>query len=265
VKVYISADIEGVTGVTHGDETRSDNTAYQPFRDQMAAEVAAACRGAFSAGAAEVWVKDAHGSGRNLRPGDLPRGTRLIRAWSGSPLTMMQEIQQGFSAAMMVGYHSGAATPGNPLSHTYSGAMAEVKLNGRPVSEFSLNTFSAAQHGVPTVFLSGDAALCGSARELIPTITTVAVMEGIGSSTVSIHPEQAVEEIESGVTRALHGRLDECLPRLPDRFTLEVRCRSHSKAFKLGHYPGARQADPLTVVLEAQDYTDILRFFLFTL
>ncbi|MFO8033582.1 MAG: M55 family metallopeptidase [Candidatus Bipolaricaulota bacterium] len=265
MKVYISVDIEGVTGVSHGDETRKDKADYQPFRDQMAAEVAAACRGAFAAGAGEVWVKDAHGSGRNLRPGDLPRGTRLIREWSGSPLNMMQEIQQGFDAALMVGYHSGASSGGNPLSHTYSGSMVEVKLNGRPVSEFVLNALAAAQHGVPVVFLSGDAALCETAKDLIPAITTVAVMEGIGSSTVSIHPEEAVEEIGAGVTRALRGRVSECLPPIPDEFSLEVRSRSHGKAFELGYYPGARQVDPVTVVLESEDYTDILRFFLFAI
>lgn len=263
MKVYISADIEGVTGVSHGDETHHEKAAYQHFREQMAAEVSAACRGAFAAGAGEIWVKDAHGSGRNLRPGDLPRGTRLVREWSGTPLNMMQEIQQDFAAALMVGYHSGASSPGNPLSHTYSGSMAEVRLNGCPVSEFVLNALAAAQHGVPTVFLSGDADLCASARELIPAITTVAVMEGIGSSTVSIHPEEAVEEIEAGVRRALQGPVDGCLPALPNEFALEVRCRSHTKAFQLGNYPGARQVDPVTVVLESTDYTDILRFFLF--
>ncbi len=231
----------------------------------MAAEVSAACRGAFSAGAREVWVKDAHGSGRNLRPGDLPRGTRLVRAWSGSPLSMMQEIQQGFDAALMVGYHSGASSPGNPLSHTYSGAMAEVRLNGRPVSEFVINALAAAQHGVPTVFLSGDAALCASAGELIPAISTVAVMEGVGSSTVSIHPQEAVEAIEAAVTGALGRRVRDCLPALPNEFRLECRCKSHTKAFQLGHYPGAQQTDPLLVVLESTDYTDILRFLFFAL
>ncbi len=265
MKVYISADIEGVTGVSHGDETHHEKEAYRYFRDQMAAEVAAACRGAFAVGVGEIWVKDAHGSGRNLRPGDLPRGTRLVRDWSGSPLSMMQEIQQGFDAALMVGYHSGASSPGNPLSHTYSGSMAEVRLNGSAVSEFVLNALAATQHGVPTVFLSGDAALCERARELIPAMTTVAVMEGVGSSTVSIHPEEAVERIEAGVTRGLQGRVSECLPALPEEFVLEVRCSSHTKAFQLGHYPGARQVDPVTVVLESGDYTDILRFFLFAL
>ncbi len=265
MKVYISADIEGVTGVCHRDETHKDKADFQHFRDQMAAEVAAACRGALSAGASEVWAKDAHGSGRNLRPGDLPRGTRLIRQWSGSPLSMMQEIQQGFAAALMVGYHSGASSPGNPLSHTYSGDAAEVELNGRKVSEFALNAFAAAMYDVPTVFLSGDAALCETARALIPQITTVEVMEGIGASTVSIHPEEATERIESGVRDAVSGKLGDCLPALPEEFSLRVRCRRHEKAFQLGHYPGARQVDPVTVILESKDYADILRFLLFTL
>ncbi len=263
MRVYISADIEGVTGICHATETNKEKPDFEPFRDQMAAEVAAACRGALAAGARETWVKDAHGSGRNLRPGDLPRGTRLIREWSGSPLSMMQEIQQGFDAALMVGYHSGAGSPGNPLSHTYSGVATAILLNGKPASEFYVNALTAAMFGVPVVFLSGDAALCETAVSLVPGIATVAVMEGVGASTISMHPEEAVERIEAEVKRAIQGRQDDCLLKLDERFTLEVQCRTHVKAFEIGHYPGARQVDPLRVVLEAEDFMDILRFFQF--
>lgn len=176
---------------------------------------------------------------------------------------MMQEIQQGFDAALMVGYHSGAGSPGNPLSHTFSGVTSEVVLNGQPVSEFHVNALTAAMFGVPVVFLSGDAALCKAASELIPEIATVAVMEGVGASTVSIHPEEAVDRIEAEVTKAIEGRGEGCIPHLAERFSLEVRCRSHVKAFELGHYPGARQVDSLRVVLETDDFIDILRFFHF--
>ncbi len=43
MKVYISADIEGVTGTTHWDETQLSKGDYAPFREQMTAEVVAAC------------------------------------------------------------------------------------------------------------------------------------------------------------------------------------------------------------------------------
>ncbi|MBE0697596.1 MAG: M55 family metallopeptidase, partial [Anaerolineaceae bacterium] len=88
MKVYLSADIEGITGTTHWDETELNKPDYAEFREQMTAEVAAACEGALNAGATEIWVKDAHGSARNLIASKLPRETHLLRGWSGHPYMM---------------------------------------------------------------------------------------------------------------------------------------------------------------------------------
>ncbi len=89
MKVYISADIEGITGVTHWAEADRQNPDYSELKEQMTAEVSAACEGALQAGAAEIWVKDAHGSARNLTASKLPRQTFLIRGWSGHPFSMV--------------------------------------------------------------------------------------------------------------------------------------------------------------------------------
>ncbi|GAJ15933.1 unnamed protein product, partial [marine sediment metagenome] len=55
MKIYISADIEGVTGITHWDETEKSKSDYQKFAKQMTDEVKAACEGAIKAGAKEIW------------------------------------------------------------------------------------------------------------------------------------------------------------------------------------------------------------------
>ena len=90
MKVFISCDIEGVAGITHWDEADRTHDDHKYFRAQMTRELSAACRGALAAGAQEIWVKDAHGSGRNLLPDELPKEVRLIRGWSGHPYCMMQ-------------------------------------------------------------------------------------------------------------------------------------------------------------------------------
>jgi D-amino peptidase len=106
MKVFISADIEGVTGITHWDEADRLKPEYSEFREQMTAEVSAACEGALQAGFTEIWVKDAHASARNLIAAKLPRETRLIRGWSGHPFSMVQELDASFDAMLMIGYHS---------------------------------------------------------------------------------------------------------------------------------------------------------------
>ena len=51
MKICISADIEGITGIAHGDETEKSKSDYQKFAKQMTDEVKAACEGAINSGA----------------------------------------------------------------------------------------------------------------------------------------------------------------------------------------------------------------------
>ena len=125
LKVYISADMEGITGVTHWNEVDPEKPNYAQFQKRMTGEVVSACRGALDAGAKKIMVKDAHYTGRNILPEDLPEEVELIRGWSGHPYSMVQELDETFDALMMVGYHSRAGSGGNPLSHTMSSGKIE--------------------------------------------------------------------------------------------------------------------------------------------
>jgi D-amino peptidase len=261
MKVYISADIEGVTGATHWDETDLAKADYAPFREQMTAEVVAACEGALQAGAREIWVKDAHDSARNIVAAKLPHEARLIRGWGMSPLMMVQELDETFQAVLLIGYHSRAGAGSSPLAHTMTGGFTHIRLNDRYASEFLIHAYAAASLGVPVAFVSGDRGLCDEATDLNPRIATVAVKEGIGNSTVNIHPGLAVDRIREGVAQALRGDLAQIA--LPDRFVLELAFRDHTKAYSFSFYPGARQVNPVTVQLEADRYFEVLRALMF--
>jgi D-amino peptidase len=140
-----------------------------------------------------------------------------------------------------------------------------VRINDRDASEFLIHAYAAAWAGVPVAFVSGDAGLCAEAQSLNPHIATVAVKQGVGNMTVSIHPHLAVEQIRDGVRAALEGDLSTCLVPLPDHFAIEIRYRAHTKAYSMSFYPGARLTDSHTVEFEADDYFEVLRFFLFVL
>ena len=141
MKIYISADMEGITGVTHWDEVDHNKpSVYTQFQARMTQEVVAACEGANDAGAKEIWVKDAHYSGRNILSEELPENVKLIRGWSGHPYSMVQELDDSFDALLMVGYHSMAGKGGNPLAHTLSSSKLDsVFINGQQTSEFFLH------------------------------------------------------------------------------------------------------------------------------
>ncbi len=263
MKVYISADIEGICGATNWDETNKEKADYRDLREQMTAEVAAACEGALNAGAGEVWVRDAHWTATNIQPAKLPRQVKMVREWSGHPFSMMQELDESFQAAVMIGYHSRAGSNTSPLAHTMTGNVVTIKINDQFASEFMIAAYTAGLVKVPVVFLSGDAGICQEASRFIPALGTVAVSQGTGRSTVSIHPALAVEQIRIGVEAALKRDLTPCRVAMPDRFQVEMRYRNHASAFRASFFPAVQQKDSHTVTFESSDYFEVLRFFAF--
>jgi len=264
MKIYISADMEGITGVTHWDEVDHNKSSYGQFQKQMSLEVAAACEGALEAGAKEIWVKDAHYSGRNILAEILPKGVKLIRGWSGHPYSMVQELDDSFDALMMVGYHSRAGQGGNPLAHTLSSSKLDsITINDRQTSEFFLHGNIAAKHGVPLVFLSGDVGLCEEVLEVSPGTTTVATMVGVGDSTISIQPQESLEAIKTKVKSALSGELSNCLWNHPKSFVVHIRFNKQQLAYRASHYPGAELFDPKTIAFTTKEYDEVMQLILF--
>lgn len=266
MKVYLSADIEGTCGITAWCETeRSTPYDYSYFKKQMTAEVRAACEGALAGGADELFVRDAHDSARNLDPALLPQQARIMRGWTGDPLSMMSGLDKGdFGAVLFTGYHAWASCPGNPLSHTMNLGNEWVTLNGVRMSEFMMNAYTAGYYGVPVPFLSGDKALCDFARELIPDITTVAVNEGVGGAVVSMHPEAALKAIKEGARKAVKSARN-CQVPLPERFETVVRFAKHAMAYSKSFYPGAYLEDGKNVCFAHEDWYEMLRFYHFVL
>ncbi len=264
MRFFISADIEGVTGINTWSETTKGNPDYSEFRTQMTREVVAACEGALAAGATDIVVKDAHDTGRNLKAQDLPREVRLIKNWSDHPYSMVWGIEEGFDAIGFIGYHSPSGSNDSPLSHTMSPKLvSEMYLNGELCSEFMLHALIARLHDVVPVFLSGDAGICTRVKKFDPEIETVATTQGTGNASLSIHPDLAVERIKAGVEKALKKNMKLFSMSVPDHFILDIRYNKHPAAFRASQYPGAMAMSAFVTRFEADNMLDIMRFIMF--
>lgn len=260
MKIFISADIEGVAGIAAWEEARKTSPDYSHFAEQMTKEVAAACEGANMAGATEILIKDAHGSGRNIDPSKLPENVRIIRGWSGHPYKMVQGIDESFDAVAFVGYHSYGGSNANPLAHTMNSSLIDyVKLNGEYLSEFLMHSYLATYLGVPVAFLSGDNGICQEANKFNKNIITVPVSEGKGAASISIHPNKAIKLIKKGIENALKGDLTKNKVELPKKFSLEIRYNFHGNAYKNSFYPGVKQIAPKSILFETDDYFEVMR------
>ena len=264
-KYFLSADIEGTAGIAHWDETEIGKPLYDRFARQMTREVCAACEGAIAAGAEEILVKDAHDSGRNLDPEQLPACARLFRGWGRDPYSMMGGLDESFDGVLFTGYHSAAGSDLSPLAHTMNLGVARLTINGMAGSELLINSLTAAYLGVPVLFLSGDEGLCRWMNQACPATVTVPVSRGVGNGSISIQPALAARLIREGAERALKLDRAQCMFPLPPGFEVEVTFRQHYMAHRAGFYPGARQISTVKATFRHNDYFQVLTFFSFVL
>lgn len=259
MKIYISADIEGIAGVSDWDQAGKTGFAYEEARVLMTNEVLAACRGAETAGYSEIVIKDAHGSGKNIIPSKLPPDATLIRGWSGHPYSMMQEIDNSYDGAILIGYHGPAGTSVNPLAHSFSGKVSYIKINGEIVSEFTINTMIAHSVKVPVVFVSGDEYVCAEAEKVNKNIATNGSSRGVGNSSICLSPQASCQNIEKGVARVLSGNMNGFVNKLADRFKLEVRYNTPYNAYEASFFPGVKLIDDVAVSFETDDFFEMMR------
>jgi len=259
MKIFISADMEGITTTTVWEETTLSHASYPAHAKQMTEEVLACIEGAKKAGAKEIVVRDAHDSGRNIDPARMSSGVTLLRNWTGHPYSMAEGINHTFDAALFIGYHSGASKSGNPMSHTMSDRLVYIKLNGIIASEFLLYSFACALEGVPTVFLSGDRMLCEDSMGLHPNLIVCPVKDGIGSMTINYSTEDTLVSIREQSERALQQNLSKAVVALPAFFELEVCYKEHTYAEQVSCFPGVTKKSGNILTFQSDDYFEVLR------
>ena len=264
LKVFISADMEGIGGIVTWDvQARSSGREYEKFRKLMTMEVNAAIQGALEAGATEIVVADSHADGQNLDVELLHPRAHLIRSWP-RPLLMMQGVDANADAAVFIGYHASEGAENGVLSHTMSSSrIYEVKLNGVAVPEAGFNAAVAGHFGVPVVFLAGDQTILEEARKLLGPIEGVEVKHALGRySAEALHPTIVQERIREGVRAALL-RLGDFKPyRLTPPIKLQIAFKSPINAEILSMLPGMERADAHTIVFTARDMVEASKFLL---
>jgi D-amino peptidase len=259
MKVFISADIEGVTTTTTWNEASPSDASCAIHANQMTEEVLACINGAKKAGATHILVNDAHGFGTNIDPTKMPSGVTLLRGWSSDLYSMAEGVDKTFDAAMFVGYHSSASRAGNPLSHTSSIRCNYIKINGAIASEFLIYSYACALEGVPTVFLSGDKMLCEDFKDSHPKLVTCAVKDGVGAMTMNYSTEDTIKSIKELSEKALKQDFKNALVKLPSNFDVEFCYKEHKNADRASYFPGVKRESDCVVSFKSESFYEVLR------
>ena len=260
MKILISVDMEGVSGVVTWDHVDSKHKEYERFRKLMTAEANAAIEGALAGGATQIVVNDSHGGMKNILIEELNPAAELISG-SPKPFGMVQGIGPDVDAVFFVGYHAVAGRGAGILAHTWSSRIVqEVRLNGQVVGETGLNAATVGGYGVPVVLVTGDRAVTEEARALLGEIETVAVKDGVTRTAAQcLHPKVAHERIRQAAERALKLKVAPFV--LPSPITVSVAFQNGLRADQAALLPGSRRVDGRTVEWTGDDMPTVYKAF----
>ena len=264
MKIYISADMEGVVGAVSGEQLSPAGFEYQRFREFMTQEANAAIEAAFEAGATEVTVSDSHGNAQNLLIEKLPKNILLIRGFP-RPLVMMQGIDESFDGVIFLGYHSSTTNPNGVRAHTFSSArLADVRLNNVSMSEGSFNAAIAGHFNVPVIMVSGDDAAVKEVTAIVGDIEGAVVKWNYGfHSAKTIMPEAAYTLIREKVKKAI-GRIKDFKPyRLKTPVQLDIRFKNYRPSEVLGYLSIVERTDSHSIRFMGKDMIETSKFMEF--
>ncbi|MFC7049469.1 M55 family metallopeptidase [Emcibacter nanhaiensis] len=255
MRIYISADMEGIAGVTAINHLIPGEFEYDRAREWMTGEVRAACEAALAAGAEEVVVSDSHGNGQSLLVEKLPQEkVTLVRSWP-RPMFMMQGIEDGhFDGAMFIGYHLGSRQYPGAIAHTVAGDVIEIRINGKVMSETMICAETAACYGVPVVMVSGDAGYVAHAQKVLGDVECAAVKESYtGRSVKTLLPAAAEKLVAEKVAAALARINDFHSPDPTGPYEVEFFVSNLLKVDWLEFLPGFERVDSHTVRASAEN------------
>lgn len=264
LRIYISADMEGIAGVVTGDQLGPSGFEYARAREFMTGEVLAAIAAAREAGATEFVVSDSHGNGESLLIDQFPPDVRIIRSWP-RPLMMMEGIDSTFAAAIFIGYHASTNSPAGVRAHTLSSAnLAGVSLNGVTVGEAGLSAAIAGRFGVPVVMVSGDDVTIDETRRLLGDVEGAVVKRAISFHSAATMTPRAAQDL-------IRARVKSALTRLPDfkpytvraPVTLDVVFKNYRPAEILAYLPIVQRTTAHSIRFTGRDIVEVSKFLEF--
>jgi len=243
-KLFISVDLEGVTGVVQPAQLGPSGFEYGQAREWVTGEVRAAIDAARAAGVTDFVVCDAHGNAQNILIDKLPDDVRVVRGFP-RPLEMMQGIDKSFDGVLLIGYHASEWSVDAVRSHTISSArLLGIKLNGNYVMEAVFNAAIAGHFGVPILFVSGDRVAVNELQKTLPQVEGVVVKEPFGfHSAMTVTPARGRQLIAEGVTRAIRKTAQPSPYVLASPITLEVGFKFTPDAERAAYVPGITRVD----------------------
>lgn len=253
MKLYISVDMEGITGLTDSTHVMSNQHNYDRGRRIMTAEANHVIETAFDHGFQEIIVNDSHSKMNNLLIEHLHPDTQLITG-DVKPFSMVQGLDSSYAGAVFLGYHTRAARRGI-LSHSMYFNVQNMYINDHAIGEMGFNGYVAGHFGVPVLLVAGDDETALEAEELFPGVTTAVVKKYISrTAALCLTPERSGRLLREKTMQAIENRNNVKPLVPPEKPVLSIEFTNYGQAEWASLMPGTKlnQQSPI-VTFEARD------------
>ena len=227
--IYVSADLEGISGVTRREDLLPPGMDYPAARRWLTLEVNAAVAGARAAGATDFVVEENHGAELlcNLDLDLIDPEVDVVRGFPRGTTTTISALTVECDAVFLVGHHACVGDPRGMMAHTISGVFTDVRLDGRTVGEGELIALAAAEVGVPTVLVTGDDVTAHQLSAVVPGIETAVVKTALsGNGGRLMPPVRGAAMVQAAAERAIRrlqdGHRPMAIPRGPSVLEIEL-------------------------------------------
>ncbi|MER5939876.1 M55 family metallopeptidase [Streptomyces sp. NPDC001928] len=261
MKILISADMEGATGVTWPGDVLPGTPQWERCRGMFTSDVDAAVQGFFDGGADAVVINEAHWSMRNLLLERLDERAQMLTG-RHKELSMVEGVQHGdIDGIAFVGYHTGAGMEG-VFAHTYlPNSITGVWLNDVRASEGLLNAHVVAEYGVPVVLVTGDDLACEDALGYAPEALKVAVKDHVSRyAAVCRTPARTAADIRAAAGQAA-GLAVRHEPVHGGPFTVAVEFDAEHLAMAVTVVPGVERIGERKVAYTSERMYEGIRTF----
>lgn len=261
MKIFISIDMEGISGLTYWKESEEKIGKF------MTDEVLSVIDGIrdFDRNC-EILVCDSHSYGRNL---DIKRIYEDVKIVSGYPreFYMISQIDESFDAGMFIGYHAPVGSKDGEMDHTYSSStIFEVKINGQVVGEAEINGAFLGEYGVPVVLISGDDKLKNFSQRFFPQTNFVVTKESLGRFSAKLyHPDYVHKILREEAKKALENIKNVKPLKFEKPIEIEITFINTLMAEFASLIPNSVRVSGRTIKFKSDSYKDIYNFLMASL
>ena len=263
MKIFISIDMEGISGIVSRQETMPSGAFYDETRHWMVWDANAAVEGCLAGGATEVVICDFH-TRLNIPWAELHPKARLVRSdvISSRIQYLLDGLDSSFNAVFFVGQHMPYGDPKGIISHTFTRPFRDVYINGLRVGEIEIWSALAGHFGVPVGLVTGDDVTCDAAKAWLPQIETATVKYAIDTySALCLSKEEAHQRIRDAAQRATE-RVAELKPfRFEAPVEVQIDLMMPNSAGRVSLLPGTERIGGTRIVYKANSYWEAYRMF----